>query len=64
MAANALYLLAARTGYLILAVVLTALYPSPTVVLQRLFLHERLTRLRIVGLILSITGAALIGTGG
>ena len=64
MAANAFYLLAARTGYLILAVVLTALYPAPTVVLQRLFLHEKLTRPRIAGLILSITGAALIGVGG
>ncbi len=64
MAANALYLLAARTGYLILAVVLTALYPAPTVVLQRVFLREKLTRPRIAGLVLSISGAALIGAGG
>ncbi len=64
MAANVFYLLAARTGYMILAVVLTALYPAPTVVLQRLFFHEKLTRLRITGLVLSICGAALIGIGG
>ena len=64
MAANALYLLAARTGYLIAAVVLTALYPAPTVILQKVFLHEKLTRLRVAGLLLSIAGAALIGVGG
>lgn len=64
MAANVLYLLAARTGFLIVAVVLTALYPAPTVMLQKIFLHEKLTGLRIAGLVLSITGAALIGAGG
>ncbi|MDC7124693.1 MAG: EamA family transporter [Spirochaetales bacterium] len=64
MAANIFYLLASRTGYLIIAVVLSALYPAPTVILQRLFIHEKLTFIRIVGIILSITGAALIGIGG
>ncbi len=64
MAANFLYLLAARTGFLIIAVILTSLYPAPTVIMQRIFLHENLTYLRIAGLILSITGAALIGVGG
>jgi len=64
MAANVFYLLAARTGYLIIAVILSALYPAPTVMLQKIFLHEKLTALRIAGLILSITGAALIGVGG
>ncbi|MDC7227622.1 MAG: DMT family transporter [Spirochaetales bacterium] len=64
MAANVFYLLAARTGYLIIAVVLTALYPAPTVILQKIFLHEKLTPTRIIGLILSIAGAALISVGG
>ncbi len=64
MAANVFYLLAARTGYLIIAVVLSALYPAPTVGLQKIFLHEKLTAVRITGLILSIAGAALIGVGG
>jgi drug/metabolite transporter (DMT)-like permease len=64
MSANMLYLLAARTGYLIVAVVLSALYPAPTVILQKIFLHEKLTAIRITGLVLSITGAALIGIGG
>lgn len=64
MSANVFYLLAFRTGYLIPAVVLTALYPAPTVLLQNLFLREKLTILRILGLILSITGAVFIGLGG
>ncbi len=49
---------------MIFAVVLSALYPAPTVIMQKIFLHEKLTRLRIAGLILSIAGAALIGVGG
>lgn len=64
MLANIFYLLAARTGYLILAVILTALYPAPTVFFQNLFLKERLTKARIAGLFLAIAGAALIGIGG
>ena len=64
MAANVFYILAVRTGYLIFAVILSALYPAPTVILQKIFLHEKLTRMRIIGLVLSITGAALIGIGG
>lgn len=64
MMANIFYLLAIRTGYIILAVVLTALYPAPTVVLQRVHLKEKLTASRIAGLILAIAGAALIGVGG
>ncbi|MCP5514159.1 MAG: DMT family transporter [Spirochaetales bacterium] len=64
MAANVFYLLAARTGYLIIAVILSALYPAPTVLLQKIVLHEKLTVLRIAGLVLSIAGAALIGAGG
>jgi drug/metabolite transporter (DMT)-like permease len=64
MLANIFYLLAVHGGYLILAVVLTALYPAPTVLLQRAVLKERLTLARITGLLLSIGGAALIGIGG
>lgn len=63
MAANVFYLLAARTGYLIIAVILSALYPAQTVVLHKFILHEKLTIFRISGLILSIVGAVLIGIG-
>ncbi len=64
MAANVFYLLAFRSGYLIYAVVLSALYPAPTVVLQRVFIQERLSPPRIFGMALAIAGAVLIGIGG
>jgi drug/metabolite transporter (DMT)-like permease len=64
MGANVFYLLSARSGFLITAVILTSLYPAPTVILQRIFVRERLNASRITGLILAITGAALIGIGG
>ncbi len=64
MGANIFYLLASRSGLMITAVVITALYPAPTVLLQRIFLGERITPVRIGGLVLAIAGAALIGIGG
>ena len=63
MAANVFYLIAARSGMLITAVVITALYPAPTVLLQRIVLKERLGPKRIAGLVLALAGIALIGIG-
>lgn len=62
--ANIFYLLAARTGFMVTAVIITALYPAPTVLLQRIFRGEKLNGKRIIGLILAIIGAAMIGVGG
>ncbi|MBF9017689.1 MULTISPECIES: DMT family transporter [unclassified Oceanispirochaeta] len=64
MGANLFYLMATRSGLLVTAVVITALYPAPTVVLQRIFIGEKLRPARMVGLMLAIAGAALIGIGG
>ncbi len=50
----------ARAGLLIIATIITSLYPAPTVLLSRLVYHERLGLRRIFGLGLSITGIALI----
>lgn len=63
MVANVFYLLASRSGLLITAAVITALYPAPTVLLQRLVLKERLSVVRLAGLALALTGIALIGLG-
>ena len=63
MAANVFYVLAARSGMLITASVITALYPAPTVLLQRAVFREKLGWVKILGLIFAITGIALIGLG-
>ena len=60
MAANILYLLAARAGLLIIAVVVTALYPAPTVILHRVFLGETMGARRWIGFILALTGMVMI----
>lgn len=62
-AANIFYVLAARSGLLPVAAVLTSLYPGGTVLLARVVLNERLTRLQVGGLAMGATGVALIGAG-
>ena len=63
MAANVFFLLSVRGGMLITASVIAALYPAPTVLLQRIVFGEKLNPARITGLVLAITGTALIGVG-
>ncbi|MDA3955215.1 EamA family transporter, partial [Oceanispirochaeta sp.] len=53
MSANIFYLLATRTGFMVTAVVITALYPAPTVFLQRIVLGEKISKARVFGLILA-----------
>lgn len=61
MAANVLFLLAARAGLLSLAAIVSSLYPAPTVLLARIFFREHVPPLRVLGLALAIAGIALIG---
>jgi drug/metabolite transporter (DMT)-like permease len=61
--ANALYLIAIRTGLLSLVAVLGSLYPAMTVLLARVVLDERLTRGQVVGLVLAGAGVVLIAAG-
>ena len=44
-----LYFLATHEGFLAVTAVLTSLYPAVTIVLARIVLGERLTRLRLAG---------------
>jgi len=61
--ANGIYLLAAREGLLSLVAVLSSLYPASTVLLARVVLRERLTRLQILGLTIATAGVVLIAAG-
>ncbi len=63
MGANIAFLLATRSGMLSVSAAVAALYPGPTVLLARFVLRERLTPLRIAGLLLALAGVALISAG-
>jgi uncharacterized membrane protein len=62
-AANGLYLFAVRAGLVSLASVVTSLYPASTIILARIVLNEHMTATRIFGIVLALTGIALIATG-
>jgi drug/metabolite transporter (DMT)-like permease len=62
MAANALYMIAARIGPLSIVVTLASLYPASTVILARVVLGERLSLVQISGIICAL-GAVLIIVG-
>ncbi len=59
-AANALFLIATRTGLLSLVAVLSALYPVATILLARVVLSERLTSTQLFGLGVGGVGVTLI----
>ena len=63
MLANLFFLVASRSGLLVVATIVTSLYPAPTVIFARVFFHERLSSTRIAGLLLAVAGVALIGIG-
>jgi drug/metabolite transporter (DMT)-like permease len=56
---NAFYVLAAQTGRIDVAAVLSALYPASTVLLAWIFLKERMTWLQTGGVILAFAAIVL-----
>ena len=56
-------LAATGAGQLAVVAVVTALYPAVTVLLARLTLHERWSRLQIIGLAVSAVAVAAISIG-
>jgi drug/metabolite transporter (DMT)-like permease len=59
-AANVLYGFASTSGLVSIAAVLASLFPVVTVILARLVLLERLARVQSSGVVLALTGVALI----
>lgn len=62
-AATGLFLLATHAGLLIIAAVLSALYPATTVLLAAGLLHERIHRAQGWGLLLAATAVGLVAAG-
>ncbi len=60
MAANLLYLLAARIDGLAISAVLTSLYPASTVLLAAVILRERLSRIQWAGVLCALVAVAMI----
>ena len=63
MLANALYLIATRSGPLSIVVTLSSLYPASTVLLARIVLRERLNLWQVSGVVCALAAVLLIVRG-
>lgn len=57
---NTLYILAGHYGRMDVAAVLASLYPGSTVVLANIFLHERINRLQVQGILLALAAIVFL----
>lgn len=64
MGGTTMFFLASHEGLLAITAVITALYPGGTILLARVVLGERLTRVRVAGLGLAAASVALIAVAG
>jgi drug/metabolite transporter (DMT)-like permease len=62
--ASALFIFASQRGRLDQAVVITSLYPAVTVLLARIFLKERFSRWKFVGLLAALAAVPMLAAGG
>jgi drug/metabolite transporter (DMT)-like permease len=62
-AATALLLVAVRRGYLVVVAPLASLAPAFTVVFAWMFLHERIARVQLAGLLVGAVGLVLVASG-
>jgi drug/metabolite transporter (DMT)-like permease len=61
--ADALYGVATTLGLLSVVAVLSSLYPLVTIALARVYLHERLARIQLAGIAVTLCGAATVAVG-
>lgn len=57
---NVLFLLSSTLGRLDVATILSSLYPASTVILSRIILHEKISRVQQLGVVLALVAIVLI----
>jgi drug/metabolite transporter (DMT)-like permease len=60
--ANLTFAIATTKGFVSIVSVLGSLYPVVTVLLARVVLHERMRRIQVTGVVVALTGVALIAS--